>query len=128
MRQIKFRCWDTLDKKMKRVFALDFAEWWVATNYYGGEMGVCDGERNSFENKVTDRHILMQYTGLNDKNDKEIYEGDVVLLDDDKRTYKVQYLLGGFGIVGRNSGLYRLTEFSVEIIGNIYENPELLEN
>ena len=60
MREIKFRAWDKIEKKMKRVFALDFGEWWVATDYYGGDKGVCDGERNSFKNEETDRHIIEQ--------------------------------------------------------------------
>ncbi len=70
---------------------------------------------------------FMQYTGLRDKNGKEIYEGDVVatcaVLDsEDKFNCVVRYEGGGFvanGSLGVNHHL-------LEVIGNVHENPELL--
>ena len=94
--------------------------------------------------------ILMQYTGLNDKNGTEIYEGDIVIFDEgfsviryDEETarfvlndYGIRGCLmeygwdesaGGFGVIDTN-GFDDFVDISdIEVIGNIYENPELLE-
>jgi uncharacterized phage protein (TIGR01671 family) len=71
--------------------------------------------------------FVMQFTGLTDKNGKEIYEGDIV-----KTTYnnaEVKFKDGMFGIKKYNSRHGQSFTNSLEIfevIGNIYENPELL--
>jgi uncharacterized phage protein (TIGR01671 family) len=72
--------------------------------------------------------ILMQFTGLLDKNGKEIYEGDIVdskLYDGTRKNYVVEYRDGSFVI-----GLTELGKWieDVIVIGNIYENPNLLED
>ena len=77
----------------------------------------------------------MQYTGLKDKNGKEIYEGDVVKCEGITAIvkYVVEPAIAGFVFDQDNCGAYR--EYAVdeqkrtihyEVIGNIYENPELL--
>lgn len=71
---------------------------------------------------------LMQSTGLADVNGKEIFEGDIVLIYDEKIS-KVFYSQGSFCVDILNGGtpLHAFSSKQLEVIGNIYENPELLE-
>ena len=72
---------------------------------------------------------LMQYTGLKDKNGKEIYEGDILEWFNDLTgsTHRgvVRFTQGGFYC--GDYYLYAIKCYLPVIIGNIYENPELLE-
>jgi uncharacterized phage protein (TIGR01671 family) len=129
---------------MRQVQLMDWSDWWVSTGHtWERENGLEYGERNSFKNEQTDRHIIMQYTGLKDKNGKEIYESDKVEFNDfdSLRTGgytednilqgDVSFSCGGW-IVKTERGHYDLytaivNDEELEIIGNIYENPELLE-
>ena len=124
MREIKFRAWDRKTREMRRVTQIDFPEWFVATqdgnNYY-------DVERNSFKNEITDRHLLMQYTGLKDCNIEEIYDGDIleIYLNAGNIIKKpVEFYKGSYYAMN-----YRISNIlhKARVIGNIYENPELLE-
>lgn len=111
MREIKFRAWD---KEFKQ-----FSD--MALNY-----------------KITDINFYadyewMQYTGLKDKNGKEIYEGDILefsgnvvalgIVKYNENFATFQACNGNSGwLFGNESGT------NIEILGNIYENPELVKN
>lgn len=86
----------------------------------------------------SENFILMQSTGLKDKNGKEIFEGDVVVMDGWRRqvvTFGTQEVEEDFGSVRiyRGFNLYlgggypNAVMSTFEVVGNIYENPELVE-
>ena len=132
MRDIKFRAWDTENKEMLKVQELDFED-----TFYGGRLSI----RVDMYNDYFDMEdmILMQYTGLKDKNGKEIYEGDIVAIQFQRATKTKNALIeysekyAAFIIThtkeikheNENLGDYQMQNF--EVIGNIYDNPELLE-
>jgi uncharacterized phage protein (TIGR01671 family) len=68
-REIKFRAWDKIDKIMRQVTCYNLYDEYVRLDE--------DNSGNSITRKIDDV-ILMQFTGLLDKNGKEIYEGDIV--------------------------------------------------
>ena len=100
---------------------------------YSGDVGIPE-----YTIDVTNQVILMQYTGCRDKNGIEIYEGDVIKDKYDK-TWLVQWYVGAFVITnkipdsdGQTSTYSHFSNvsnhhFYFEVIGNIWENPELLE-
>ncbi len=73
--------------------------------------------------------ILMQYTGYKDMKGKEVYEGDIVRYYDD--IYEVRWIWVGFYLRSIQDDSFdelATTENFIEVIGNIYENPELLND
>lgn len=117
MREIKFRVYD---KENKNIYPVG--------GYFFEEEGLGDFDLA----QTNKRYTLMQFTGLKDKNGKEIYEGDIAWvyyepIEDGKLFSEpavCKYDEGGFEW---NTGKAVCTaDQTCEIIGNIYENPELL--
>lgn len=119
MREIKFRAWDKLNKEMINVESINFQE----RRVYKDTVSYCKFEDID----------LMQYTGLKDKNNKEIYEGDILFESFGERYYKVVFKNGNFRT--EFEGYFDEYSFDLidvvldlcEIMGNIHESPELME-
>ena len=132
IREIKFRAWDKKTKKMSENFnpfkdvTTSQDDAWVSWTSYGDYDKWDLGTDNKFE--------IMQFTGLKDKNEIEIYEGDIVKWssstkhDEINTIGEVHYegvvLCIGTGQRVSEHGHYPET---LEVIGNKYENPELLK-
>ena len=113
MREIKFRAWNTRRKEMELCQDL----YWFEEHYV-------------HENSDND-YIILQYTGLKDKNGKEIYEGDIMTRSCDcdygcnMHPAVVDFQCGGFYL--NDEDLYG-NHYKNSVIGNIYENKEYLED
>lgn len=122
-REIKFRAWDKDNKKMidsSKDDRRDYDEYWG--DAFGLQLGL-------IENISKDtRFELMQYTGLKDKNGKEIYEGDILGYWGNA-TWEVMWVNEKCAFrFGNYITNFPMTECKrKEIIGNIYENPELIK-
>ena len=124
MREIKFRAWDKEDERMV------YTDWGSFRNWYNESIGgkvVVNRGRDGEKLRMSEP---MQFTGLHDKNGKEIWEGDVVRTTSpsDALTFRVgiiEYREGYFSV----GGWYPWTRNAeaCEVLGNIYENPELLK-
>ena len=97
---------------------------------------VYDSETRSFNDYEINPSTLGQYTGLTDKNGKRIFEGDVakVLQGKNKDIAYVGFENGAFMLYPKTGNIYEKTlweywynDWDVEVIGNITDNPELLE-
>jgi uncharacterized phage protein (TIGR01671 family) len=126
-REIKFRAWDKREKYM----AYD-----VHDIYDDNKLHPCRSfgevltEKMDYETEEL-RFKVMQYTGLKDKNGTEIYEGDVVeVLGYYQRYFVVEYLTNSFKLLdGKDGFIGEICYWNgVEVIGNRFENPELLED
>ena len=124
MREIKFRAWHKEEKIIGEVLGIDILHKEI---FFSNEDVDCY-EHVDFKNIE-----LMQYTGLKDMKEKEIYEGDIVKLRanhgigiikyyDEWGAFIVEYIKPRpLAVLGMN-----YYKEDIEILGNIYENPELL--
>jgi len=111
-REIKFRAWNKVDKTM-----------------YTDAINNC---KDTFDLVLKHPQIyeVMQYTGLKDCNGVEIFEGDIVIADEDDGLDLVVFKKGAFYIETLSKREFEdelLSEVTVEVKGNIFKNPELVE-
>lgn len=126
MREIKFRVWDKETKNICEVRNIDFISEMVQIKYQAN-YGV----------RELENVILMQFTGLQDENGVDIYEGDILIYQhmfvDKKSVSEVIWneKYSGFASYVEDDERRYILEKELknqfEVIGNIYENPELLE-
>ena len=125
MREIKFRAWD-----------------FSTNNFVSWEKLVIDSQCDFYDFSLFSNidYILMQYTGLKDKSGVEIYEHDLIIatrnsLSQKKRVVKYDINRGAYFVVSNSLKetewddcltKNQIKTFGYKVIGNIYENPELL--
>ena len=130
MRDLKFRLFDT-----KSAVRIDPKEFFITDS----EVFIYYSDFDNSEKADMRHHVILQFTGLKDCNGVEIYEGDILSTDLSRPYLIVEFRNGAFMYQchdgGRNyfdfmepanEGLKSNTKYH-EVIGNIYENPELLE-
>lgn len=124
MNNLKFRVWDKTNKEMLNIDVL---------NLFLEEIVVLENDGSAFSMKFKDVE-LMQSTGLFDKNGKEIFEGDI--LKTRTRGYVIVREENGNTMTTYKSGINKRTslvlssfleKYQVKIVGNIYENKDLLK-
>ena len=135
MRDIKFRAWDKEFEKMT-YFDDEEYDYRPPLAFRLDQVLKKDINYNDYEDfeykDITDKLEIMQYTGLKDENGKEIYEGDIVEITRPCILEKgeVKFINGCFAIKSKDTLLMlyqcEINNFKLKVIGNIYENPELL--
>lgn len=127
MREIKFRAWLKKENKMVEVKSLHLGTRKIIYGY--SETSQCYGNKSCSFDDIE----LMQCTDIKDRNEKEIYEGDIVKTNIDLMGI-VRFDIGYYfewitdSLVSMwNKDVKVWLEWGLEVIGNIYENPELLE-
>ena len=125
-REIKFRAWI---KELNEIREVEYINFWKKMISYPNKF--C---KEYYLNADFYEIELMQYTGLKDKNNKEVYEGDIVKLRanhgigvikyyDEWGAFVVEYIKPRpLAVLGMN-----YYKEDIEVLGNIYENPELLK-
>lgn len=135
MREIKFRAWHTIQKKMYSANELGQDQMTLSADGRGFvNVSGIDVRLSQF---TGEKMIPLQYIGLKDKNKKEVYEGDILQAGGDKGLhYEVVFRNGSFAEIHRPDDHWihyfkdmvdNKEQICEEVIGNVWKNPELLE-
>ncbi|MCK1989451.1 YopX family protein [Lysinibacillus fusiformis] len=141
MREIKFRAWDEVEGKFRTLLDLGDVSGEGSVQFsvgYAGELQI--GRLEEFHNGVGfdttfTKFPIVQFTGSKDANGVEIFEGDILQsVDDESYMSVVKYCTDGIGSCGCCYDEFEGAGFKAKdlrfkesiVVGNIYENPELL--
>ena len=135
-RDIKFRAWDKQHKEMTMVNTLSFNLSTMNRNEEYRLNYIIEFKLGSLVRQDGENMILMQYIGLKDGHGKEIYEGDIVKADSSYHIWggaKLKVFYGevkfeperGYYCVFKDTNRTDIDKNHIEVIGNIYQNPEL---
>lgn len=123
-REIKFRVWTGKkivyignEKNDTAIWLEDGGNWVAVDHFTGSPKPIVDSRHNDA--------VLMQYTGLEDKNNNNIYEGDIIT-DYPGHRYVVVFVDGAFWCQYPNGEKFMPSVVWREVLGNIYEQPDLL--
>ena len=121
MREIKYRAYSLKDKKVYPVWGFQFFDGSMAINIYG-----LDQTQDEY---VDAKYFeIMQFTGLKDRNNKEIYEGDILKASNRPQLYVVDWIKSMAAWFPFCKEEITMAGFEpVEIMGNIHQTPELLK-
>lgn len=130
----KFKIWDKTEKKFLPLYSkTENTDSWISIDNTGVYLVERDNARDvAFFTDITEDVIILQCTGLKDKNGKEIYEGNICeynFEDIGKQRAIIIFNNKLAGFIAKPITNFQYTELNnCEVIGNIYENSELLKD